>query len=92
VLEFSVLPWYDICVDDCSGGICGFTRVEIIVEGSRVVENTVRSREFALQGVVVTGGGGIFIQDGTLRVTDSTVANNTALLTTTRYNNGKGGE
>ena len=68
------------------------TRVEIIVEGSRVVENTVRSREFALQGVVVTGGGGIFVHEGTLRVADTTVANNTVLLITTRYDFGQGGE
>ena len=67
-------------------------RVVISVEGSLVVENTVRSREFAPAGLVVTGGGAIFVQDGTLHVTDTTVANNTALLKTTSHINGKGGE
>jgi len=63
------------------------TRVVIIVEGSRVVDNTVIARVFP-----VIGGGGIFVHEGTLRIADTTVANNTVLLITTRYDFGQGGE
>ena len=50
-----------------AGGICGLSRVEISVEGSHVVGNAAGSK-----------GGGIFVQESTLRVADTTVADNTA--------------
>jgi hypothetical protein len=52
----------------CTGGIYGNPGVVIIVENSRVVGNT-----------AATMAGGIYVQlDSTLRVTSTTVENNTA--------------
>jgi hypothetical protein len=69
--SLTVLPWYDFCVDDCSGGICGVIRVEIIVEGSLVVGNVASGD---------TGGGGIYIStDSKLRVTNTTVEKNSVV-------------
>ena len=49
------------------GGICALVQVEIRVEGSLVVGNTAESK-----------GGGIFVQESSLRVVDTTVAYNIA--------------
>jgi hypothetical protein len=58
----------------CAGGIVGLVRVGIIVENSSVEGNT-----------AATFAGGIHVQsDSTLRVTSTTVENNTA--------GGRGGE
>jgi hypothetical protein len=57
----------------CTGGIFGTQRVRIIIEGSNIVNNT-----------ATNNGGGICIDDvgsstsNTLRVTDTTIENNTA--------------
>jgi predicted outer membrane repeat protein len=49
------------------GGICALVQVEIGLEGSLIVGNTAESK-----------GGGIFVQESSLRVVDTTVAYNTA--------------
>ncbi len=52
----------------CAGGIAGQVTVGIIVENSSIVGNT-----------AVTSAGGIYLEkDSTLRVTSTTVENNTA--------------
>jgi predicted outer membrane repeat protein len=57
----------------CTGGIYGTLRARIIIEGSRVVNNT-----------ATNSGGGIYIDDvdssrsSTLRVTNTTIENNRA--------------
>ena len=57
-----------VVVLQCEGGIWGSTRVEIIVENSRVMGNT-----------AAASAGGIYVQsDSTLRVTSTTVAGNRA--------------
>ncbi len=57
-----------VVVLPCAGGIRGSTRVEIIVENSRVVGNT-----------AAASAGGIYVQtDSTLRITSTTIAGNRA--------------